>query len=231
MHDFFSSIDERKVFSIFLELGYPRLLSFELARLCTRNALDVRGLRVGRAPYLRVPKGSLPQGSPTSGALANAAVLDVDEELTELAEQRGLTYSRYSDDLTLSAVGDLTRTGAAAVVRDVAAILARAGLRVHRRKTAVVPPGARKIVLGLVVLNDRVALPAQFKRRLQVHVRGVHKFGLIEHARHRGFRSVLSMVEHIDGCIAFAMSIDASFAGRIKADWEHALGGSDFPRT
>ena len=231
VHDFFESIGERKVFAIFLALGYPRLLSFELARLCTRAVQDVQARRVGRAPYLALPQGSLPQGAPTSGALANAAMFEVDEELASLAVGRGLVYSRYSDDIVISAGDDFTRQDAAALVNSVTAILGRSGLKVHRRKTTVVPPGARKIVLGLLVLDDRVALPLGFRRRLEVHVRGVRKFGLVEHAGHRHFRSVLSFVEHVDGCIAFARSVDSALADAVQVEWNAALRDSNFPRV
>ena len=36
VRDFFDSIHEPKVFNVFVKLGYPRLLAFELTRLCTR---------------------------------------------------------------------------------------------------------------------------------------------------------------------------------------------------
>jgi RNA-directed DNA polymerase len=56
IQDFFGSISERRVFAIFADLGYPRLLSLELTRLCTRIAEPVpQMLRVsryrGKAPY------------------------------------------------------------------------------------------------------------------------------------------------------------------------------------
>jgi RNA-directed DNA polymerase len=228
LHDFFGSITEPTVFAIFHALGYPRLLSFELARLCTRAVSDGPGSRVGQAPYLAMWPGSLPQGAPTSGALANAAMIEVDKTLAHLAQDRGLVYTRYSDDVVFSARSGFSRPDAVALVNMIAAVLRRAGLRLHRRKTIVVPPGARKIVLGLIVLEDRVALPAVFKRRLETHVRGVHKFGIVQHARHRHFRSVLSMVAHVDGCISFAESVDKSFADGLRAEWETALADNGF---
>jgi RNA-directed DNA polymerase len=97
-------------------------------------------------------------------------------------------------------------------------------------RRGIIPPGARKIVLGLTVLDDTVALPGEFKRRVEVHVR-VGKFGLVEHTRHRRSRSVLSMVEHIDGCIAFASSVDKAFADLLKAEWAAVLRQNGFPST
>jgi hypothetical protein len=230
VHDFFGSIDEIRVYELFRRLQYPSLLSFELSRLCTRPAISKpHAWRRERGPYTQVQAGVLPQGAPTSGALANAAMLGVDEALTALAERHNLTYTRYSDDLVFSGVGRFSRGRAAGIVAKVDAALRRHDLEIHRRKTSVVTPGARKVVLGLLLEEDGLALPPRFKRRIETHVRGVGTFGLVAHADHRHFRSVLSMIEHVDGCIAFAKSVDESFAAFVKAEWNDALRKHGFP--
>ncbi|MDO8209643.1 reverse transcriptase family protein [Conexibacter sp. CPCC 206217] len=230
LHDFYGSVREPAAFAIFNRLGYPRLLSFEMARLCTRSPTQLGGIRASRLPYREKRwLGVLPQGSPTSGVLANAAMLEVDEELAELADALDLVYTRYSDDIVFSAWDEFSRARASALITDVTNILRNSRFRVHRRKTTVVPPGARKIVLGLDVLDDRVALPAQFKRRLEVHVRGVKRFGVVSHAQHRRFRSVLSMVDHVDGCLAFAGNVDRGFVDRLRPEWEAALHANGYP--
>jgi hypothetical protein len=39
------------------------------------------------------------------------------------------------------------------------------------------------------------------------------------------------MVEHIDGCIAFASSVDKAFADLLKAEWAAVLRQNGFPST
>ncbi len=234
IHDFFESVGEGRVYRLFEGLGYPRLLSLELARLCTRvtrEPLVQRSFRryPHKAPYAVAASGALPQGAPTSGALANAAMLNIDAELATLAATHRLTYTRYSDDLTFSAGEGFSRQQAGAVVNQVAAALDRGGFRLHRRKTRVVPPGARQIVLGLLVDESDVRLLPEYKRRLEVHVRGVTKFGLVGHAQHRSFRSVLSMINHVDGGLAFAAGIEPGFAGRLREGWDTALRDHGYP--
>ena len=234
IHDFFDSVSERRVFRIFEDLGYPPLLSLELARLCTRAPADgpiARSFTTYRdkAPYAVAIEGSLPQGAPTSGALANAAMLSVDAELAAFAAAAGLVYTRYSDDLTLSAGPDFSRRRAAAVVNQAAAAVGREGFRLHRAKTRIVPPGARHIVLGLLVDDWGVRLLPEYKRRLELHVRGVAKFGLAEHARHRNFNSILSMINHVDGGIAFAASVEPAFAHGLRNTWNDALRDRGYP--
>jgi RNA-directed DNA polymerase len=235
LHDFFETIHERRVYRIFRGLGYSRLLSLELTRLCTRAGPSElvrrdRDAYQGKAPYRVEPEGSLPQGAPTSGLLANAVAMRVDSRLSKLARGRGLVYTRYSDDIVLSASDGFSRQDASELVRQVSSVLGSEGFAAHRSKTRIVPPGARRVILGLLVDGEQVHLLPEFKRRLQIHVRGVSKFGLAEHAYHRRFTSILSLIEHVDGCIAFAASVDSAFAVKMQSVWNETLSAAGYPK-
>jgi RNA-directed DNA polymerase len=235
IHDFFESIGERRVYRMLADLGYPPLLSLEMARLCTRlKGEHVRPERIfrryaGTAPYAVDRWGVLPQGAPTSGALANAVMLRVDGELSELAAASGLTYTRYSDDIVFSAGPSFQREDADPLIQRTAKILAGERLLLHGKKIRVIPPGARHVVLGLLVDDSGVRLLPEYKRRLEIHVRGVAKFGLAHHAKHRKFASVLSMINHVDGGIAFARDIEPAYTDQLKERWNEALSSSRFP--
>ncbi len=235
VHDFFPSIRERQIFPIFADLGYPRLLALELTRICTRvTGTDAPTARLdryqGKAPYHVSEPGSLPQGAPTSGMLANLVMKPADRDLTAYADGLGLVFTRYSDDIVFSSTNAFSRETANAVIRRAAQTLKGQGLSIHWAKTRVVSPGGRKIVLGLLVDGDQPRLLPEFKRRLDVHLRGVEKFGLPQHATHRRFDSILSMINHIDGCIAFASSVDRGFAEDFADRWASALRASGYPR-
>jgi len=235
IHDFFQNIRERQVFPIFIALGYPRLLSLELTRICTRVAGPIPQARRldryrGKAPYDVFTTGRLPQGAPTSGMLANLVLKKFDHDLTIYGDEHGLVFTRYSDDIVFSGTGEFSREQAHAAIRRTAQTLTGHGLAIHRAKTRVVTPGARKIVLGLLIDGDRPRLLPEFKRRLEVHLRGVGKFGLPEHATHRHFDSILSMINHVDGCISFASSVDSEYAEKLADRWAHVLRASGYPR-
>lgn len=235
IHDFFESVGEKRVYRLFQDLGYPRLLSLEMARLCTRvTGTEGRLDRVfyrypGKAPYAVERRGALPQGAPTSGMLANAVMAGLDRRLDSFARSKALTYTRYSDDLTFSAGPAFDRRDAGAIIQHVGKALAKEGFRLHRRKIRVIPPGARHVVLGLLVDDAGVRLLPEYKRRLEVHVRGVAKFGLAQHAECRRFNSVLSMINHVDGSIAFAESVEPAFAATLRGRWNEALSSHGFP--
>jgi hypothetical protein len=39
------------------------------------------------------------------------------------------------------------------------------------------------------------------------------------------------MIEHVDGCIAFAKSVDREFATAAKAEWDETLTRQGYPAT
>lgn len=234
LHNFFGQISERQVFDVFLSRGYAPLVALELARICTRAR---PATHVGTSPsrYTAIPGyhvdglGQLPQGGPTSGALANAVATPLDGALSDLATRFGFVYTRYSDDLVLSSSAGFDRSMASTVIGPVRELVSDHGFQLHRSKTRVISPGTRQIVLGLLVDHEGVRLMPEFRRRVEVHVRGVRTFGLVAHAEHRGFRSVFSFVSHVDGCLAFAVSVEPQWANETVEAWRDALRSSHYP--
>src|SRR6185436_6088616 len=109
--DFFASFRRARVIRVFLNIGYPEAVAEVLADLCTTRtprAVCTAGL----GPPLLVPAAEalrnkllgrhLPQGAPTSPALANLCAYPLDARLTGLARRFSATYTRYADDLLLS---------------------------------------------------------------------------------------------------------------------------------
>jgi RNA-directed DNA polymerase len=211
LHDFFGTIAEPRVFRTFRRLGYDRLLAFELARLTTRaegaEFAPWAASRFSIEKYVVDRYGRLPQGAPTSGQLANAAATRLDQLLSSYALERNLAYTRYSDDLTFSSGEGFSREGAVRHVHALGGLIRAGGFNPHKSKTRIVPPGARHVVLGLLV-EDQVRLLPEHARRIENHLRGCENFGIGQHAEHRGFASAFSFVNHLDGWIAFAMGVD-----------------------
>lgn len=236
LHDFFGGISEKRVYQVFLGRGYSKLVSLELARLCTRAPVDAgwypresADTRTAISSYLVGKQGRLPQGSPTSGALANAVATPLDHALSDLAESSALVYTRYSDDLVFSGSGPFHRREAASVVQEVAAIVSRNGFTLHGKKSRLIPPGARHVVLGLLVDENEVRLLPEFRRRVEVHIRGVRQFGLAHHVASRKFQSIFSFVDHVHGCLAFAKDVDPVWSAKMRSVWMDALAENGYP--
>ena len=46
---------------------------------------------------------------------------------------------------------------------------------------------------------------------------------------HRNFDSILAMINHIDGGIAFAKNVDAEYAAKLKVAWDEVLREHGYP--
>lgn len=108
LQDFFACVRASRVHALFATLGYAETVARELTALCTtatpepvlRRLFEDGGLTWSQLQRLRDPH--LPQGAPTSPALANLCAFRLDLRLDGLAHVRGARYSRYADDIVLS---------------------------------------------------------------------------------------------------------------------------------
>lgn len=233
LKDFFGNISERQVFHVFLALGYTRLLAFEMARLCTKASPNREGKRWANVELdYSVPSynsrfvGSLPQGAPTSPGLSNLVFAPVDKQLSELAQNKSVTYSRYADDLCFSFVGG-SRRSAIELRRNVADILWEAGFSENSKKTRIIPPGARKIVTGLNVDGAAPTLPKQVRDSVRMHLHYAQLNGIPEHCRTRGFHSVIGFRNYLLGVIGYIATVDQR-AGKRFLHQFNELGWIDF---
>ena len=119
-------------------------------------------------------EGGLPVGAPTSPTLLNRVLWRSDEVLAQAAEQRGLRYTRYADDLTFS--GSDTAVQMLGVARRT---LAQIGLALDPKKTNIFRRGRRQMVTGLVV-NQQVSVPRHIRRRLRAAVHRVEQGGVAQ---------------------------------------------------
>jgi len=224
--DFFESISERQAYYAFRSLAYPALLSFELARLCTRiapprddGAQRKRDLlwrwnndraKTGNPYGLVQSVGHLPQGAPTSAMLANLVFAALDVRINAIAQKHGATYSRYADDIVLSLTSGC-RVECAKIFRDVTSVISHAGYRINRSKSRITPPGARKIVTGLVTNDVTPRLPREMKEDIMLSIYHIKKHGLLSHMERRKSSSPLGYLNHLIGRILFAQSIENKF--------------------
>lgn len=217
IEDFFHSVSEGRVSAIFASLGFPKLLAFEFARLCTIG-LD-RGPGRNPAPhpgpvtlYQSSFEGMLPQGAPTSPMLANLAMYRTDEVLTALASLRGFRYSRYADDLAFSSDQPRTIAEMHSLQREVCGALNDAGFRPNLRKTVIRGPGTRRLILGLLVDGPTPRLSREFKDNIRLHLYYLTAadHGPAKHALARK-TGMSSLYHHVRGLIAWATQVEPAF--------------------
>ena len=142
LRDFFPTVTFPRVYGMFRSLEMAKREAALMAALTTHE-------------------GRLPQGAPTSPAIANIICRKLDRRLAGLARKAGADYTRYADDIAFSGPRSILSMLPAA-----RAIIKEEGFEVHPAKTRIMGRGRRQQVTGLVV-NEKVSVPRDVRRRLR----------------------------------------------------------------
>jgi RNA-directed DNA polymerase len=166
LRDFFVSITSARAFAVYFTAGYPEHVARILSGLCT-NTVPTQVLhQVDRAAsngagsmmpwHDRRPLACphLPQGSPTSPALANLVAYRFDTRLAALSAASGANYTRYADDILFSGGVSFGRS-IHRFSTQVAAIAIEEGFALQHRKTRIMRQGVRQCAAG-VVINQKI---------------------------------------------------------------------------
>ena len=220
LRDFFPSITAARVVAIFLTAGYPEGVARLLAGLCTNTVPRDVMREMQRVAPDESPEGwrsrrlfvqpHLPQGAPTSPALANLCAYRLDARLDGLARAAGARYSRYADDLVFS--GDEAFARAVRRFRDhVAAITLEEGFVVQHRKTRVMRQGVRQQAAG-VVLNDQPNVPRPDFDALKAILHNCVRHGPSGQNR----AGVADFRAHLAGRIAYVATVNPQRGQRLR---------------
>ena len=144
-------------------------------------------------------RDSLPQGAPTSPAITNIIMYDFDEIIGCYCNENGISYTRYCDDMTFS--GDFDEKEVIVLVKQE---LKKLGLFLKTRKTAVIPNAKRQTVTGIVV-NEKINLTKEYKRKIRQEVYYIKKFGLDEHLSKTDIVDKQQYLNSLKGRIAFVL--------------------------
>jgi len=212
LENFYPSVRYSRVVAIYRTLGFSRAAAIWLARLTT-SAVPSSMSFPGGNPYGLHPYLSrhLPQGAPTSPALANMSAYGLDVRLSGLARSFGATYSRYADDLTFSGTHKFAgalRTFiplAESIVRNERFFLNKSKRRILRR-------AGRQTVTGVVV-NEHLNVAREEFDRLKATLFNCVKHGPSTQNRdnHPQFAA------HLLGRIAHVRSINPARGEKLQA--------------
>jgi RNA-directed DNA polymerase len=199
LRDFFPSISAVRIQAFFRTAGYPESVADLLGGICT-NAVAGKAPDPYRRPHL-------PQGAPTSPALANFCAYRLDCRLEGLAKAVGADYTRYADDLAFSGDADFER-----ISTHVAAIAQEEGFAVNHRKTRAMRQGVRQRLAGLTA-NEKVNVIRADFDVLKATLTNCVRFGLESQNReqHPYFRA------HLEGRVSFVESVNPEKARRLRA--------------
>jgi RNA-directed DNA polymerase len=180
LKDFFPSIKAEKVYGIFSSIGYDK----KIAAILTN---------------LTVYAGRLPQGAPTSPKLANLICMKLDARIQGYASPKGLVYTRYADDISLSG-HTIKKIMNARTMVDI--FVRSEGLQINRKKTEIQGTRRCKKVTGLVLTSSGVGVGRELSRDMRAKLYHLFTDQSFEYS-------------HVNGLLAYLYSVDKTTCRRI----------------
>ena len=170
---------------------------------------------------LATPRGALGMGLSTSPYLSNLVFLETDGELTALAANLDIRFTRYVDDLTFSGKIDDTKADA------IKAVLTTNGWTVNDRKTRFMRRGRAQYVTGLSVSDPNAPrAPRRLKRRMRWRLNMIERYGFYNYFTHFGGGAGGSMrheAERLRGLAQYIASVEPSLRGEWLERWYRAV--------
>lgn len=210
LHNFFPSIAGIRVQALFRVFGYPEAVADLLGGICTNAVPFAIARKCNFAERQMYTNPHLPQGAPTSPALANRAAYRLDCRLRGLAESCGGVYTRYADDLAFSGGPEFAR-GIERFAAHVAGIVEEEGFAVNHRKTRIMRQGCRQKLAGLVT-NSKVNVPRKDFDRLKAILTNCVRKG----PEGQNLEGAAHFKDHLAGRIAFVSSVNPAKGTRLK---------------
>jgi hypothetical protein len=209
LKDFFPTVHYRRVRGLFKHLGYSETVAAALAGLTTyRPKLDNGDV---------VWPGILPQGAPTSPALANLACRRLDRRLAQLAAKYGATYTRYADDLTFS-FREMPDIKLGRFLWWVDGICQQEGFIERTDKRRILRRKHQQRVTGIVV-NAGVHVPRADRKRFRAILHNCKKHGVASQARGR-----TDFEAYLAGYAAYVHMVDPELGKQWIAEVDRLLG-------
>lgn len=189
--DFFSSLSTKLVKRFYYKCGYNKKVTYYLTRIST---LD----------------GGLPQGAPTSPALANLLFKELDLHIATYCKSKFIRYTRYADDLTFS--GDFAENELISCVKKE---LKSIDLELKNSKTRLMLGHQRQEVTGIVV-NKKLQVSREQRRNLRQAIFYIEKYGINNHLNKIGELRA-NYIAHLIGQANFVLFINPMDRDALKA--------------
>ena len=146
--NFFGTITEQQVYTLFCNIGYNSKVAGILANLCTYD-------------------NYLPQGAVTSPYIANLVCYHMDARINGYCSRKDIVYTRYADDLTFSSDNRMLLNK---IEKFIKYIVTDEGFTINDKKTRYLSNAVKKTVTGITINDDSIHVDKKFKRDLRAQI-------------------------------------------------------------
>ena len=146
--NFFGTITEQQLYTLFCNIGYNTKVAGILANLCTYD-------------------NYLPQGAVTSPYIANLVCYHMDARINGYCSRKDIVYTRYADDLTFSSDNRMLLNK---IEKFIKYIVTDEGFTINDKKTRYLSNDVKKTVTGITINDDSIHVDKKFKRDLRAQI-------------------------------------------------------------
>jgi len=153
--------------------------------------------------------GRLSIGAPSSPALTNAMMFDFDRALFDWSQPKGLIYTRYADDIFISATEPDKLNKLEQQIAKAKQDVDHLDLDLNRRKTAYLSKKYARRITGVIITSDhKLSIGRERKREIKALI-------------HRWLNGKLdnSEIYYMRGLLAFARDIEPEFERNLRAKY------------
>lgn len=135
-------------------------------------------------------------GSPGSPAISNALLMSFDDKVEKATSVKGISYTRYSDDLTFSTSTKDVLFEIPGVIQEILSTLVYPKLEINREKTVFSSRKFNRHVTGITITNEgNMSLGHQVKRKLRSRVFEVATLQPKDVSSLKGYLSFVNQIE------------------------------------
>ncbi|WP_151703218.1 reverse transcriptase family protein [Nitrincola alkalilacustris] len=114
--------------------------------------------------------GFVVQGSKTSSYLCNLVLWSREAQLVKRLKMKGLVYTRYVDDITVSSKRILNNKEKSDIINSIYAMFRSVGAKPNRRKHKIMPRSAQQEVHGVNVNRQQATMPKYKRNQIRAAV-------------------------------------------------------------
>lgn len=164
--------------------------------------------------------GKLPIGYSTSPMLSNACLLGFDERLASIGKERQWIYTRYADDIIISAEGRQAIEDASKVIESCLAAELGDGFTLNPSKTKLTTIGRKVKLLGLVILpNGAIAIDRDIRHKIEswLHFYVSDRSRLAKIFEDEQSEGMEEGLQRLSGFVSYAYAADPSYLEKLRA--------------
>ncbi|MHC9143369.1 retron St85 family RNA-directed DNA polymerase [Pseudomonas aeruginosa] len=207
-NNFLLKVDFKDFFPSIIRDDIERHLGKYCGKCYDSTAISLLSYCLCWAPK-RMPPLRLCIGAPSSPLISNSILFDFDLAISSAAQDLGVTYTRYADDISFSTArrGDLDKM--LERIKSIICSVDYPALKINPSKTVFASRKGNRIVTGLILTPDRKVSVGRERKKIARAMYHRFRCGLLSQKEQ----------EQLAGLLAFVESIEPGFRERLKISY------------